>query len=215
MVADDTDTTLLVTRSGRGLGPTQHRPRITVTSDRHDPSISHLDVLGEGYEPEDGVDINNGDAVLAINNKPDDVNALHDAGKLVEPLMKCRSAAIRVRGELADRIRMKRKRGNVVTPHRIDVLFDYLNNLLAHVVCPIVLAADRFSGELPCSNCRRYSAASKWPCEDAIRPSHCILHFSKPLMQTRRPAPPGPVFVPVRVQRYSTSSPRCEYLFTA
>src|ERR1019366_674122 len=45
-------------------------------------------------------------------------------------------AAIRVHGELADRIRMKRKRGSVVMPHRIDVLFDYLNNLLAHAVCP-------------------------------------------------------------------------------
>src|ERR1019366_2409555 len=134
-LADATDTTLQVTRSGRGLGPTQHRPRITVTSDRHDPSISHMDALGEGYGPEDGVDIDNGDAVLAINNEPDDVDALHDAGKLVEPLMKCRSAAIRVRGELADRIRKKRKRGSVVTPHRIDVLFDYLINLLAHAVC--------------------------------------------------------------------------------
>jgi len=54
--------------SGRGVGLTQHRTRITITSNRHDPSINHMDVLGEGYKPEDGVDANNGDAVVAIHN---------------------------------------------------------------------------------------------------------------------------------------------------
>jgi len=89
-------------------------------------------MLGEGNGAEDRVDIEDGDAVLAIDNKADDVDALHDAGKLVEALLKRRSAAIRVRGELADGIRMKRKCGGVVTPHRINVLFDYLNHLFAH-----------------------------------------------------------------------------------
>jgi hypothetical protein len=42
--------------------------------------------------------------VVAIHSSPDDLDALHDAGKLVEPLMKRRGTTIRVRGELADRI---------------------------------------------------------------------------------------------------------------
>jgi hypothetical protein len=63
-----------------------------------------------------------------------DVDALHDASKLVEAILKRRSAAIRVRGELADGIRMKRKCGGVVTPHRINVLVDYLNHLFAHCI---------------------------------------------------------------------------------
>ena len=77
--------------------------------------------------------------MLAINNKADDVDALHDAGELVEGLLKRSSAAIRVRGELADGIRMKRKCGGVVTPHRINVLFDYLNHMFAHGILGSVL----------------------------------------------------------------------------
>ena len=88
---------------------------------------------------EDCVDVEDGDAVFAIDNKADNVDALHDAGKLIEALLKRRSAAIRVRGELADRIRMKRKSGGVVTPHRINVLFDYLNHLIAHGILGTVL----------------------------------------------------------------------------
>lgn len=87
-------------------------------------------MLGEGNGAEDGVDIEDGDAVLAVDNEADDMDALHDAGKLVESLPKRHSAAIRVRRELADGIRMKRKCGGVVTPHRINVLFDYLNHLV-------------------------------------------------------------------------------------
>src|SRR5258708_1017807 len=89
-------------------------------------------MLGEGNGAEDRVDVDDGNAVLAIDDKADDVDALHDAGKLIEALLKRRSAAIRVRGKLADGIRMKRKCGGVVTPHRINVLFDYLNHLFAH-----------------------------------------------------------------------------------
>jgi len=69
-----------------------------------------------------------------LTNKADDVDALHDAGKLVEPLRKRRSATIRVGGELADSIRMERKGGGIIAAHRINVLFDYLNDLFAHDV---------------------------------------------------------------------------------
>ena len=55
-----------------------------------------MNMLGEGNEAEDRVDIEDGDAVLAIDNKADDVDALRDAGKLIEALLKRRSAAIRV-----------------------------------------------------------------------------------------------------------------------
>jgi hypothetical protein len=41
-----------------------------------------VNMLGEGNGAEDRVDIEDGDAVLAIDNKADDVDALHDAGKL-------------------------------------------------------------------------------------------------------------------------------------
>ena len=89
-------------------------------------------MFGEGNGAEDSVNIYDGDAVLPIDNKANYVNALHDFGKLFESLPKRSCAAIRVRWELADRIWMERKGGSVVTPHRIDVPFDYLNHLLAH-----------------------------------------------------------------------------------
>ena len=127
--ADHPDTNRAVRRSGRGLCAAKHRARVIVTADRHNLSISHVNVLGEGNGAEDRVDVEDGDAVLAIDNKADDVDALHDAGKLVEALPKRRNAAIRVRGELADGIGMKRKCGGVVTPHGIDVFFYYLNHL--------------------------------------------------------------------------------------
>jgi hypothetical protein len=88
-------------------------------------------MLGEGNGAEDCVNIYDGDAVLAIDNKTDYVDALHDSGKLVEALLKRSGAAIRVCWELADRIPIKRKGGSVVAPHRIHLPFDYLNHLLA------------------------------------------------------------------------------------
>jgi hypothetical protein len=72
-------------------------------------------MLSEGNGSEDCVDVDDGDAVLAIDDKADNVDALHDASKLVEALLKRRSATMRVRGELADRIRVKRKCGGIVT----------------------------------------------------------------------------------------------------
>jgi hypothetical protein len=96
-------------------------------------------MLGKRNGSEDRVDIEDGDAVLTIDNKADDVNASHDAGKLVEAPLKRQSAAIRVRGELANGIRMKRKCGSVVTPHSVNVLFDYVNHVFAHGVLGSVL----------------------------------------------------------------------------
>lgn len=58
-------------------------------------------------------------------------------------------------------------------------------------------------GQPPCSSCRRYSSASKWPCDEAMSPFSPNDHRSKPLMKTRRPVPPGPVLVPESVQWYS------------
>jgi hypothetical protein len=52
---------------------------------RHHLSISHGVMLSEGNGTEDRVDIENRDAVLAIDNQADDVDALHDAGKLGTP----------------------------------------------------------------------------------------------------------------------------------
>ena len=94
--------------------------------------MNHVNMLGEGNGSEDCIDSEDGDAVLAIDNKADDVDAFCYAGKLVEALLKRGSAAIRIRGELAHGIRMKRKFGSVVTPYCINVFFNYLNHVLAH-----------------------------------------------------------------------------------
>ena len=75
-------------------------------------------MLGEWNGAEDCVDIDDSNAVFAIDNQPDYVDALHDSGKLVEALPQRSGTAIGVRWEFADGIRMKRKCGNVVTPHR-------------------------------------------------------------------------------------------------
>ncbi len=137
-----------MTRSARGLCAVQHRARVTVTADGHDLSIRHVNMLSEGNGSEDCVDVDDGDAVLAIDDKADNVDALHDAGKLVEALLKRRSAAIRVCGELADGIRMKRKCGGIVTAHRINVLLDYLNHLFAHSPIVTAVANDPFRQSL-------------------------------------------------------------------
>lgn len=91
-----------------------------------------MNMLREGNGAEDCINNHDGDAVLPVDNKANYFDALHDSGKLVEALLKRSSAEIRVRWELADRIWMEGKGGRVVTPHRIDVPFDYLNYLLAH-----------------------------------------------------------------------------------
>jgi hypothetical protein len=53
-----------------------------------------VNILGEGNGAEDSVDSEDGDAVVAVDNKPNDIDAPHYAGKLVEPLLKRRSAAM-------------------------------------------------------------------------------------------------------------------------
>src|SRR6516225_8609978 len=67
------------------------------------------------------------------------------------------------------------------------------------------IGPNRIYRGVPFSNCLRYSAASKLPCDEAIKPSCPNCHFSKPLMRTLWPVPPGPVFVPMSVQWYSAS----------
>ena len=54
---------------------------------RNNPARHHVDMLSGSYGPKDGIDRNNRNAVLAINNQPDDVDALHDARKVVKPLL--------------------------------------------------------------------------------------------------------------------------------
>jgi len=63
-----------------------------------------MNVLGKRNGAEDGVDVHNGHAVFAIDNQADNFDALHHARKIVEALLKRGSAAIRVCGELANRI---------------------------------------------------------------------------------------------------------------
>ena len=77
-VDDDADTVREATKSGRGIRTAQHGARVTITADRHDRSIRHVNMLGERNEAEDCVNIYDGDAVLAIDNKADYVDALHD-----------------------------------------------------------------------------------------------------------------------------------------
>jgi hypothetical protein len=72
------DTNREATKSGRGVRAAQHRARVTITADRHDLSIRHVNMLGERDEAEDRVNIYDSDAVLAIDNKADYIDALHD-----------------------------------------------------------------------------------------------------------------------------------------
>ena len=94
--------------------------------------VHGVNVLGERNDAEDGVDVHECDAMLAIGNEPDDVDALHDAGEVIESFPKRCSASIRVRRELANGVWMQRKRGGVVVPHCIDILLDHLYHLFAH-----------------------------------------------------------------------------------
>ena len=47
-----------------------------------------MNVLGERNDADEGVDVHECDAMLAIDNEPDDVDALHDAGEVIESLPK-------------------------------------------------------------------------------------------------------------------------------
>jgi hypothetical protein len=179
-VADHPDTP--PTMRSRRRGRVQHRTRITITADGDDLSLDHVDMLGKGNEAEDCVDIKNRDAMLSIDNEPENVDALHDPGKLVQPLPKGCGAPIGVRGELTDRVGLKRKPRGIVVPDGIDIFLDDLNDLFARGCHG---SADNGSVDGPSLNCRRYSVASKWPCEQAINPSSPIRQHSKPLMRTR------------------------------
>jgi len=76
MLLHDRDTIRDAMRLGRGVRAAQRRGRVTVTADRHDFSIGHVNMFGEGNRAEDCVNIYDGDAVLAIDNNADYVDAL-------------------------------------------------------------------------------------------------------------------------------------------
>jgi hypothetical protein len=78
-------------------------------------------MLGERNDAEDGVDVHERDAMLAINNEPDGLEALHDSGEVIGSLPKPGHASIRVCRKLAHGIRMKGESGGIVVGHCLDV----------------------------------------------------------------------------------------------
>src|SRR4051794_12838737 len=119
--------------SCEGFGFAQHRAWVAVAANGDDLSVGHLNVLGERDDADDGVDFEQRDAVFPINDEADDLYALHDPGKGVESLAKRFGAPIGIRGEYANDIAVKRKRGRVFAAHRVNVLLDNLDCLFAHV----------------------------------------------------------------------------------
>ena len=83
---------------------------IAVAPDGGDLSVRDVDVLGERNDAEDGVDVDERDAVVAVDNEADDLDAFHDAGEIIESLPKRCGASIRAGREFANSIWMKRKR---------------------------------------------------------------------------------------------------------
>ena len=139
--------------SGSGVHAVEHWARVAIAADGEDLSFSDVDMLGERNHAEDRVDVDDGDAVLAVDNEADYIDALHDGGELREPLTKRIGASTRVRWEHADCIGMKRKGGGVIAPHRVDVRFNYLDHLLAHRVDHCISEGrapglGRFAGEV-------------------------------------------------------------------
>src|SRR5436190_11392148 len=65
---------------------TQHRTRIVVPTNGYDLSVYHVNVLGERNQTEDRVDVEDGDAVLVIDNKANDLDVLHDPRKRFQGL---------------------------------------------------------------------------------------------------------------------------------
>ena len=88
--------------------------------------------VGEGNDAEDGIDVYDRDAMLAVDNEASDLDALQDAAEIIESLPKRRGASVGVGREFADGIWMKGKSGRVVVAHRMDVLFNDLDHLFAH-----------------------------------------------------------------------------------
>ena len=57
--------------TSRGNRPSEHGAGIAVASDGDDLSVHDVNMLGERNDAEDGVDVHERDAMLAINNEPD------------------------------------------------------------------------------------------------------------------------------------------------
>jgi|RhiMetdeSRZDD1v2_1073273.scaffolds.fasta_scaffold182336_2 hypothetical protein len=70
--------------------------------------------------------------MLAINNETEDFDALHDAGEVIESLLKRCHASIRARRKLANGIWMKGQSGDVVVANGLDVLSHHLYHFFAH-----------------------------------------------------------------------------------
>ena len=64
-------------------------------------AVRDVNVLGEWNDAEDGIDVYDRDAVLTVDNEANDLDALHDAGEIIESSPKRCCAPVRVGREFA------------------------------------------------------------------------------------------------------------------
>lgn len=76
--------------------------------------VHDVNVLGERNEAEDGVNVHECGAKLAINDEADGLDALHDAGEVIQSFPKRGCASIGIRRKLANGIWMKGESGGFV-----------------------------------------------------------------------------------------------------
>jgi len=91
-----------------------------------------LNVLGKRNRTKDRFDVEDRDTVLAIDDKTNDVDVLHDPRERLKGLDKGFSAPIGIHRKYADDIRMKRKVRWVVAPDCVDVFLDNAYDLFPH-----------------------------------------------------------------------------------
>jgi len=89
-------------------------------------------MLSERDQTEDCIDVKDSDAVLAIDDEPNNFDVLHYSRERLQGIYERLGTPISVHRKFGDHFRMKWQIGGVVATHGIDVLVYNPHYLIAH-----------------------------------------------------------------------------------
>jgi hypothetical protein len=122
------------TSHARSCLPHQHGARIVVATNRHDLSVYDADVLRKRNCSEGCIDVEEGDAVLAIDDEANDFDMLDDSREPLRGFKEGHRTPARIHGKDANHLRMNWEVPWIVSTNSIDVFLDHASYLSSHTI---------------------------------------------------------------------------------
>lgn len=114
--------------------PYQHGARIVVATNRHDLSVYDADVLRKWNCSEGCIDVEEGDAVFAIDDETNDFDMLDDSREPLRGFNEGHRTLVRIHGKDTNHLRMNWEIPWIVSTNSIDVFLDHASYLSSHMI---------------------------------------------------------------------------------